>query len=106
MKHYYRFRVSSFTFHASSFKDNTFEQPSSAIVTPYKISAASIVARAHFLEQLAILGAEFGMELPKGAANHVIEAGKAFVAKHGRESLRKVAKLHFKTTDLVLSNHA
>src|SRR3989338_3561546 len=70
------------------------------------VAAASIVARAHFLEQLAILGAEFGMELPKGAANHVIEAGKAFVAKHGRESLRKVAKLHFKTTDLVLSNHA
>lgn len=67
------------------------------------VAAASIVARAVFVEAIDTLGEEFGLTLPKGAASHVIKAGKQFVTKHGPEALRKVAKLHFKTTEQVLA---
>ena len=66
------------------------------------VAAASILARARFLEKLAKLSNEFNIELPKGASQKVIENAKEFVKMHGKESLRKVAKLHFKTTSDVL----
>ena len=66
------------------------------------VAAASILARARFLEKLAKLSNEFNIELPKGASQKVIENAKEFVKMHGKESLRKVAKLHFKTTNDVL----
>jgi ribonuclease HIII len=64
------------------------------------VAAASILARAGFLKRLERLSEEFGIELPKGATN-VIPTAKRFVEKHGREKLREVAKLHFKTTQSV-----
>lgn len=67
------------------------------------VAAASIVARAVFVEQIERLSEEFGSPLPKGANNGVTQAGVAFVRKHGRENLHRVAKLHFKTTDQVLN---
>lgn len=63
------------------------------------VAAASILARAGFLEGIATLSAEYGMEIPKGANSKVIEAGQKLVAKFGREVLEKVAKTHFKTTN-------
>jgi ribonuclease HIII len=66
------------------------------------VAAASVLARAEFLRRLIKLGEEVGMTLPKGASNLVIEAAKRFVAKHSREALGNVAKLHFKTTQTVL----
>ncbi|HMS56077.1 MAG TPA: ribonuclease HIII [Fimbriimonadaceae bacterium] len=66
------------------------------------VAAASILARAEFLRRLIRLGEESGMTLPKGASNLVIEAGKRYVTKHGKENLGNVAKLHFKTTQTVL----
>ena len=65
------------------------------------VAAASILARAEFLRRLKRLGEEFGTELPKGASNLVIEAGKRFVAKNGVDQLSKVAKMHFKTAQTV-----
>jgi ribonuclease HIII len=65
------------------------------------VAAASILARAEFLNKLKRLGQEFGMELPKGATN-VIGPGKELVAMHGPEALPKVAKMHFRTSDQVL----
>lgn len=62
------------------------------------VAAASILARAEFLNRLKRLGEEIGMDLPKGASSLVIEAGKRVFAKHGDEGLAKVAKLHFKTS--------
>lgn len=67
------------------------------------VAAASILARAEFLTRLRRLGEEIGIDLPKGASAMVIEAGKRVVAKHGQEGLRRVAKLHFKTTSSVNS---
>lgn len=66
------------------------------------VAAASILARAAFLEGLEKLGNTVGMVLPKGASAQVISAGKALVSKHGEAILEEVAKLHFKTKDQVL----
>jgi len=66
------------------------------------VAAASILARAEFLNRLARLGNEFGIPLPKGATN-VISTGRQFVAKHGPEALSQVAKMHFKTSQQVLA---
>ncbi len=60
------------------------------------VAAASILARAAFLDGLEALSQEYGMILPKGAAAQVIEAGRKFVAKFGQEVLGKVAKTHLK----------
>ena len=66
------------------------------------VAAASILARARFLQKLSKLSNEYQVRLPKGASQSVIEIAQKFVDMHGRESLRKVAKLHFKTTKQVL----
>jgi ribonuclease HIII len=67
------------------------------------VAAASILARARFLERLEELSAQFGMTLPKGASPAVILAGQALVKRFGQGALRQVAKLHFKTTLQVLA---
>lgn len=66
------------------------------------VAAASILARARFLEKISKLSNAYKIELPKGASQTVITNAKKFVDLHGKESLRKVAKLHFKTTEKVL----
>lgn len=61
------------------------------------VAAASILARAAFLEGMKTLGEEVGLELPKGASAIVKDAAKKLIAKWGPEILDKVAKTHFKT---------
>ena len=68
------------------------------------VAAASIVARAEFLRRLQDLGSQFEIALPKGASAQVITAGKAFVKQHGSDALSQVAKLHFRTTEKILTN--
>jgi ribonuclease HIII len=62
------------------------------------VAAASILARAEFVRRLAQLGAELGMNLPKGASAAVLARAKAIAAQGGEAALGEVAKLHFKTT--------
>jgi ribonuclease HIII len=66
------------------------------------VAAASILARAEFLATLRRLSDEAGIPLPKGAT-HVLEAARQVAAKGGRDLLGRVAKLHFRTTQQVLS---
>ncbi len=66
------------------------------------IAAASILARAAFLEGLESLGKMVGHPLPKGASTHVIKAGRTLVKEKGEEILQKVGKLHFKTKNEIL----
>jgi ribonuclease HIII len=67
------------------------------------VAAASIIARDVFVTHLKDLEAEFGLRIPLGAANGiVIPAGQAVVRQYGEAGLRRVAKLHFKTTESVL----
>lgn len=61
------------------------------------VAAASILARAAFLEGMDRLSEEMGMTIPKGASSIVIKAAEKLVAKFGKEVLQKVAKTHFKT---------
>ena len=67
------------------------------------VAAASILARAHFVDWLARTGRVVGMELPKGASQAVKQAALNLVRRDGAEGLGRVAKLHFKTAAEVLS---
>lgn len=65
------------------------------------VAAASILARAEFLQRLDRLSQELSTTLPKGASAAVELAGRMVVKKYGRDRLETVAKLHFKTTKQV-----
>ncbi len=67
------------------------------------VAAASILARAAFLESIQQLSDQIDMPLPKGASLQVIEAGKKAVRKYGSEILNKIGKTHFKTMESILS---
>lgn len=70
------------------------------------VAAASILARERFVDWMEKTSAASGVVLPLGASEAVIQAGRDVVARHGRESLGKVAKLNFKTTSAVLGESA
>lgn len=61
------------------------------------VAAASIVARAAFVEEMKALSQEFGFTLPKGAVHGIVLAGKRVLKEFGEEGLEKTMKLHFKT---------
>ncbi|MGB3632728.1 MAG: ribonuclease HIII [Rubrobacteraceae bacterium] len=65
------------------------------------VAAASIVARARYLEEMDRLSEEVGFELPRGSA-HVLEVARRVARELGVEGLKKVAKVHFSTTEKVL----
>jgi ribonuclease HIII len=67
------------------------------------VAAASIMARFAFIEAMDKLSLEVGFELPKGASDKVVAAGKKATSKFGKEILQKIAKLHFRTTEVILS---
>jgi ribonuclease HIII len=66
------------------------------------VAAASVLARAEFLQKLQALSAEAGLDLPKGASSLVDEAGRRLVERGGRDALAAFAKLHFKNTGRIL----
>ena len=65
------------------------------------VAAASIAARARYLEEMERLSEEVGSELPRGST-HVLEAARRVVDEFGEEGLRRFAKEHFSTTGKVL----
>jgi ribonuclease HIII len=66
------------------------------------VAAASILARAAFVEEMGRLSEACGIQLPLGASQAVIRAGKELVSRSGREALGSYAKLHFATAKTVL----
>lgn len=67
------------------------------------VAAASILARAEFVQQLAKLSKYAKTELPKGASSpDIVIIGRTIVAQFGQDMLRKLAKMHFKTTQAIL----
>jgi ribonuclease HIII len=62
------------------------------------VAAASVIARAVFLERLAALSDETAVDLRKGAGAPTDIAAREFVALHGFDGLARVAKVHFKNT--------
>ncbi|CAA9438451.1 MAG: Ribonuclease HIII [uncultured Rubrobacteraceae bacterium] len=65
------------------------------------VAAASVLARARYLEEMEALSEEVGFELPRGAT-HVLGAARRVVEERGEERLAEVAKVHFATTERVL----
>lgn len=65
------------------------------------VAAASIIARDRFLSGIETLSDRYKFQLPRGAYQ-VIDAGKEFIQLNGEDSLRNVAKLHFRTTQEVI----
>jgi ribonuclease HIII len=66
------------------------------------VAAASVLARDRFLLRLEQMEKQVGVALPKGASPAVVDAARAVVRAGGAALLRKSAKMHFKTTSLVL----
>ncbi|SMD06313.1 ribonuclease HIII [Sporomusa malonica] len=64
------------------------------------VAAASILARDRFLGSMAALAAQFGITFPKGAVN-VVPVARDFVCKYGKDALKQVCKLHFKTFEQI-----
>ncbi|HEY9745862.1 MAG TPA: ribonuclease HIII, partial [Oculatellaceae cyanobacterium] len=62
------------------------------------VAAASVVARYRFTQKMKQLSDQFGVSLPFGASPIVKKTARDFIARHGRDALAEVAKLHFKTT--------
>ncbi len=67
------------------------------------VAAASLLARASFVEGIEILSKQWEITLPKGANSHIKVVARQLVQKHGKAALEDVAKLHFKTTSEVLA---
>lgn len=61
------------------------------------VAAASIVARARYLEEVDRLSERVGFPLPLGAT-HVVDAGRRVYKERGMVGLREVAKVSFRTT--------
>ncbi|HZJ87142.1 MAG TPA: ribonuclease HIII [Erysipelothrix sp.] len=69
------------------------------------VACAAIIARYAFLETLRALEEKYDFIFPKGSGKIVDIKGKEFVEKFGEKELRKVAKLHFKNTERILTEH-
>jgi ribonuclease HIII len=70
------------------------------------VAAASILAREKFVRWMESRGRALGIVLPKGVSAAVKSAARAVVEKAGRDSLRTVAKMHFRTSAEVLDESA
>jgi ribonuclease HIII len=68
------------------------------------VAAASIMARYEFITRLDKMKNEYGVDFPRGCSDRVQTIASEFVKKFGAEMLKKVAKLHFKTTNKVLGD--
>lgn len=64
------------------------------------VAAASILARAKYLEEMERLSERVGFELPRGST-HVLDAARRVYLERGMEGLRDVAKVHFATTEQI-----
>ena len=67
------------------------------------VAAASVLARERYLASMARMSEQCGFELQKGASPAVEQQARRLVRELGGEALRSYAKLHFKTTERVLS---
>jgi len=67
------------------------------------VACASILARDLFVKSIEKLSRDYGFDFPKGASSEmIVEIGKEFVAKYGKDKLKEVAKIHWKTTKKIL----
>ena len=65
------------------------------------VAAASVLARAEFVKRISFISSQYEINLPKGASDTVLNQAKKFSERYGREELKNVAKIHFKTYESV-----
>src|SRR6266487_1949890 len=68
------------------------------------VAAASILAREAFINWLERRGKELGWRLERGVSASVKETAKKLVEKSGPDTLREVAKVHFRTAHEIAPN--
>jgi ribonuclease HIII len=61
------------------------------------VAAASILARATFVQHMKDLESFYGCKFPKGCNDIVKDAARVFMKQFGRNRLIEVCKAHFKT---------
>lgn len=61
------------------------------------VAAASVLARAVFVQKIQNMQNMYGITFPKGCSSLVKDSAKEFVLKYGKEKLSDVCKNHFKT---------
>lgn len=66
------------------------------------VAAASILARERFVDWMKKTSDAGGVNLPLGASDAVVAAARQVIARHGEAALGKVAKMHFRTSAVVL----
>lgn len=68
-----------------------------------QVAAASILARAAYLDEMDRISTEIGFELPRGAAPKVDQEGRKLIEAQGIEILNRVAKTHFKNYNRIVN---
>jgi ribonuclease HIII len=61
------------------------------------VAAASVLARATFVQKMKSMENFYGCKFPKGCNDIVKDKAKTFIQKYGKERLIEVCKTHFKT---------
>lgn len=61
------------------------------------VAAASIVARANFVQRMADMESYYGCKFPKGCGENVKQYANEFSRQFGKKRLYEVCKAHFKT---------
>jgi ribonuclease HIII len=68
------------------------------------VAAASILAREAFINWLERRGKELGLRLERGVSANVKETAKKLAQMNGPQTLREVAKVHFRTAHEIAPN--
>lgn len=68
------------------------------------VAAASILARESVIKWFNNQSKKYKLEIPKGASADVDNFAKRFLEKYGEEVIRKMVKLHFKTSNRVFNS--
>ena len=61
------------------------------------VAAASVLARATFVEKMQAMEETYGLKFQKGCSGLVKTVAAEFISKYGKERLKEVCKAHFKT---------
>ncbi len=71
----------------------------------FAVAAASILARAAFIDWLERTGKRLGLTLGRGVSAAVKETARQIVEKEDSAALRRLAKIHFRTAHEIAPDH-
>ena len=86
----------------SAFLNDKLHQVTKAESKSLAVAAASIIARAKYLEQMENLNTTLRQEVPRGASKKVDAFAASLAKKHGIQYVDQLTKKHFKTRQKVL----